>query len=131
MASWRGAMTAEFFTLFGKPASKKNSLKLVRVRGRVIPIQGDAYAKWRSIALPQLRIVWGRRKPIESPVHISAVFYRDRRCDLVNLIQSIGDLLQEAGIVKNDRLIASWDGSRIVTNKLERERAEIMLAVVQ
>lgn len=119
-----------YLTVYGKPATKKNSLRIVRVRGknsktRTIPIQGKVYQQWRKLAIPQLKAGWAGHPPIATPIQVSAVFYRDRRPDLVNLLQAIGDLLQEAGIVKNDRLIVSWGHSRIITDKLEQLRVEI------
>lgn len=47
-------------------------------------------------------------------IHIKFLFYRKdkRTCDLSNLYEFPQDVLQSAGIIKNDSLIESHDGSR-------------------
>jgi len=55
------------------------------------------------------------RLPITDEVNCRALFYRDAlRGDAVGYYQALADALEEAGIVKNDRLIVSWDGSRLL-----------------
>jgi hypothetical protein len=51
------------------------------------------------------------------PVHVCALYSPpDRRwmLDLSGALEAIGDALELAGIVANDRQIRSWDGSRIM-----------------
>lgn len=106
------------FTIKGTPEVKKNSRTVVRNRrtGRMFPIKSsklqgaetNAYAdlmeqKRRSMALP-----------ISTPVNVCFIFYRAtrHRVDLSNLYELPQDALQKAGILENDSLIESHDGSR-------------------
>jgi Holliday junction resolvase RusA-like endonuclease len=47
--------------------------------------------------------------------------------DLNNLGAATADILEKAGIIENDRLIVSWDGSRIMGIDRENPRAEITI----
>jgi hypothetical protein len=66
-------------------------------------------------------------KPIDSPVNCRALIYRDAlRGDAVGFYQAIGDLLQLAGVVTDDKYIVSWDGSRLLKDPV-RPRVELEL----
>lgn len=59
---------------------------------------------------------------------MKASFFRERSVgDLVNYLQALADALQEAGVVADDRLIASWDGSRLHKDSA-RPRIELEIA---
>lgn len=66
----------------------------------------------------QLRLQWGNKKPIDFPVNISimskgAWFSHNKRLpDASNLYEFPQDLLQTAGVLKDDRLIETHDGSK-------------------
>lgn len=67
--------------------------------------------------------------PITYPLHIKFLFYRaDRRkVDLSNLYEFAQDALQAAGIIENDCLIESHDGSRKLYDK-KNPRTEIYVS---
>lgn len=119
--------------ILGRPASKKNSMRIVRVRGRPLVIQSSAYLGWASIAIPQLRAQWARSYaasgPIGYPVNLRAIVYRARagRADLLNFLASVSDVLEEAGVLVDDKLVAGLDGSRLLVDRA-RPRVEIELA---
>lgn len=65
--------------------------------------------------------------PWRGAVNVAAVFYRDRNVgDLAGFITSIGDVLETAGVIANDRQIAGWDGTRRDKDAL-RPRVEITI----
>lgn len=67
---------------------------------------------------------------IDVPVNCRALFYRDRLTgDANNYYASLADALEEAGVVTNDKLIVSWDGSRL-RKDAERPRIELELTPV-
>jgi Holliday junction resolvase RusA-like endonuclease len=112
--------------IFGPPRTKKTSNRIVRVRNRLRIIPSKAHEAWEQIALPQLRQQW-HQEPLTSPVAVRARVYRERAVgDLVNYLQAVADALEHAGVVANDRLIESWDGSRLALDKLD-PRTEIEL----
>jgi len=56
-----------------------------------------------------------RALPIAGPVNCRALFYRKTLVgDACNFCQALADALEEGGIVRNDSLIVSWDGSRLL-----------------
>lgn len=65
--------------------------------------------------------------PIDYPVNMAAVFYRDAdRGDLVGYVQGICDLLEERGILVNDQLVQGLDGSRLAIDR-DNPRTELVL----
>lgn len=98
----------------GSPRTKKNHGRRTR-SGKQIP--SAAFEAWNKMAQFYLRI-WCSHNfisdPASVPVNCAAVFYRDREIgDAVGYYQALADALQEARIVVDDRLIVSWDGSRM------------------
>lgn len=99
--------------VYGPPRTKKTSNRIVRAGRRRYVLPSAPHQRWFCAALPQLKAQW-RRLPLAVPVGVRAIFYRDRAVgDLCNYMQALADALERAGVVKNDRLIGSWDGSRL------------------
>lgn len=78
--------------------------------------------------MPQLKKQWltnGMKGAIGSeaePLRITAYFLAGKGTppDLDGAMVGLGDLLQKAGIVSNDRWIYSWDSSRVVPWSLHK-----------
>ena len=111
------------FTILGPPRTKKNHQRIGRVRGRPVIFQARTAEGWEEIAVIQLRAVWKLRPPCPTPVAMRAMVYREKDTgDLGNYLAAICDALERAGIVENDRLIQSFDGSRL---RLDRENPRV------
>lgn len=116
----------------GPPRTKKTGQRIFRNKKTGAPfITSKASASaWEKDAIRQLKLqalCMGKEGPIERPVHVMALFYRDaRRGDLTNYQQALGDALQSAGIIANDSLIESWDLSRKLIDR-EWPRVEIWI----
>jgi Holliday junction resolvase RusA-like endonuclease len=111
--------------ILGAPRTKKNSNRLVPARGRQFVLPSAAFERYRNEALPQL--VDAAAPTLRQPVNCRALVYRDaNRGDLIGYLQGLADLLEEADVVENDRLIVGWDGSRMFVDR-ERPRVEIVL----
>lgn len=102
---------------------------------KIIP--SDAHKAWHGFAMDQCSLIkahLGNRGillPIEEEVNVEALFYQDvDRADATGLYESLGDLLQDAQILLNDRLISSWDGSRRLKDAM-RPRVEVYITVLQ
>lgn len=68
--------------------------------------------------------------PFTSPVNCKAYFYRHALVgDAVGFYQALADAMEEAGIVENDRLIVSWDGSRLLKDAAN-PRIEVTLETI-
>jgi hypothetical protein len=138
------------FTLLGAIRSKKTSQQIItipfkgsqrcrccgKVNGFPKLIPSDAHKTWHDYAMQQSLqikaklVSRGVALPIVSGVSVEAHFYQDMdRADAVGLYESLGDFLQDAGILANDKLIEDWDGSRRFADKM-RPRVEVWLTVV-
>lgn len=122
--------------IVGKPATKKNSGRIVGRGKRKWLLPSDPYVRWENAALPQLRIAWAGRDPIAHPVSVRATFYRERNTgDMNNYFSALADALQKARIVVDDKWIMSWDGSRLAKDakrpriELEIEPLDVLAAV--
>lgn len=102
------------FVLHAPPRTKKNSPRVFGGR----PLPSAAFVEWNNLVQPQLAIERARAKrslPIAEPVNCRALFYRKTLVgDACNFYQALADALEEGGIVRNDSLIVSWDGSRLL-----------------
>ncbi len=138
-------------TILGAPRTKKTSNRIVRVKGRPIVLPSKANVGWTSSAVLQLRAqyrasagLFGRvlgvsadRKSVrvgrvdaalDCPVNVRALIYRDaNRGDLVGYLQAICDALETAGVVEDDKLCVSFDGSRMFVDR-HAPRVEIELS---
>jgi Holliday junction resolvase RusA-like endonuclease len=133
-------------TITGPPRTKKTSQRIFvnRRTGKPFITSSGIATDWASGAIVQLRrqaVDWPRsdyvtkvkgRKVTKSavwvkPVRVTALFYRDaERGDLCGYMQAVGDALEAAGIVSNDKIIGSWDGSiRLLDRKNPRVELEL------
>ena len=92
-------------------------------------IQSDRYRQYEKDCALFLH-KHSRRDPIEEPVNLRCLFYRqDRRgIDLVNLLEAIQDILVKYSVLKDDnsKIVASTDGSRVLYDK-QHPRTEIYI----
>lgn len=134
------------------PATKKNHATIIRTRGRHgLPalIPSEQFQVWEKGALDacvaaglaqryklekngKLRVAhrWLPWPAVDYPVNCRAVICRQANIgDAVGYYQAIGDWLQAAGVVVDDKWIVSWDGSRM-TKDAAAPRVEIELREV-
>jgi len=121
------------FTITGNPISSKNSIRSgITKDGRNYTYTKKDVKQYRDSALRQLKEQWYYTDPpILFPANVSFKFYckDNRKRDLINLIQQPADLLQQAGIIENDCLIQSLDGSRIMEVDKLQPRTEIEITM--
>lgn len=112
------------------PRTKKNSQQIIRnpKTGRPFIVQSKEYKEYEKNAGWFLKIP---DKPIETPVNVKCVFYRESRirCDLTNLLEAIDDILVSYGVLSDDNftVIASHDGSRVFIDR-DNPRTEITIS---
>lgn len=123
------------------PVTKKNSPVLIPRQKFPTLVPSPQYRAWESACLRSLKVagiirhhgdqwIWLHSQAIDYPVNCCAVFYREANVgDACNFYQSVGDLLQKAGIVANDKFLVAWDGSRLLKDA-RRPRVEITLTEV-
>ena len=136
------------FIITGNPISSKNSIRSgITKQGRNYTYTKKDVKDYRDSALIELRSQKAKmyyenwfieqhkdlHLPIDTFVQVSFIFHciDNRKRDLINLIQCPADLLQQAGIILNDYLIISLDGSRIAGVDKLNPRCEITIEVLQ
>lgn len=113
------------------PRTKKNSQRIVLVKGRPIIIPSSLYKQYEKDCKPFLPIL---DTPIDYPVNIKCIFYMGtrRRIDISNLISAISDILTNYNVISDDNrnIIVSYDGSRVYYDK-ENPRTIIEITKVE
>lgn len=114
----------------GRPMTKKNSQQIIMAGHRPRIIQSKQYREYEAQCLWELKKHTTRHT---GPIEVKALYWLpDRRGwpDLSNLFEASADILEKAGIIENDKLIISWDGSRIMGIDKENPRCEIEIREV-
>lgn len=111
----------------GQPVTKKNSQVVRCIGGKPVVIQSKAYRRYEKTALEALKDYQGPR--FSGAVEITAHYWlkNNRRPDLNNLLGGTSDILEKAGVIRNDRDIVSWNGSRIKGVNPLNPRTEIII----
>lgn len=115
----------------GRPATKKNSSRIVRFGNVHKLLPSKAFDTYQEAALWQL---CRYKVHYDMSVHVKCLYWLpDRRWwpDLVGLLQATSDILEKSGILKNDRLIGSYDGSRIMGLDKDNTRVEIFIEKIE
>lgn len=91
-------------TITGRVISKKNSKRVFRNHGKTIVISSKAYMEFEKEALTQIKKQNRKFKPIVEDVFIDYTFLLKGkgRVDCDNLIASVNDVLQKAGVIADD-----------------------------
>jgi Holliday junction resolvase RusA-like endonuclease len=121
-------------TITGRPITKKNSqqISINRATGKRFIRQSDQYQNYETQALWQLKKYYGPK--FDGAIKVKLLYWLPNRQgypDLVGLVQASQDILQKAGIIKNDRDIVSLDGSRIAGIDKDKPRVEIEIEEVE
>ncbi len=115
----------------GKPVSWKNSRNAIKLpNGRPTLVPSRAATKWMKQAVLQLQFQWGPSPALNVPLNAQIVsYYWGGEPDASNLYLGPEDALQKAGVIADDRLIQSHDGSRKFKDN-NNPRVEITLTPI-
>lgn len=122
------------FTLPFVPRTKKNSRRHIKRRAQsgkqiTVPLPSEAYASLEAQIVRLVRAS-GLDWNLSQPVNCAAILYRDaNRGDAVGYYQALGDALEAAGVVSNDKWIVQWDGSRL-RKDADKPRIDVVLTPV-
>lgn len=104
----------------GRVRSKKNSRKMrVNYRhGYHYTVPSDAFEAYKESFLEQIATLIPP-EPLKPPYHVKYAFYMKGKgaTDGDNMEGSVNDIMQEAGIIGNDKDILSWEGKKILKAK--------------
>lgn len=108
------------------PRTKKNHGQIITVRGRPMMLPSPEYRAWEA-GCGRASIFDRTAPPITWPVNCAAQIFRHANIgDAVGYYQAIADVLEVLGVVENDRLIVSWDGTRMLKDAAD-PRVEVLL----
>ena len=109
------------------PRTKKNSQRIVLVKGRPIVMPSAEYKRYEKACAPFMPKF---KEPIADPVNVKCLYYMPtrRRVDLTNLLEATADLLVTYGVLADDNrnVMYSVDGSRVFWDK-DKPRTEITI----
>lgn len=114
-------------TLKGRPATKKNSGRIVFKNGKRIIIPSEAYENYEDACLWQLA---GKKLHISGIVVVECKYYLPNKRswpDLIGLLQATSDILTKAGVIDDDKWICSYGDSCIAGIDKDNPRAEIRI----
>ena len=109
------------------PRTKKNSQRIVLVKGRPIIMPSKLYKDYEKDCG---KYITKPLSPINIPVNVKVLYYMPtrRRVDLVNLLEATDDILVHYKVLEDDNsnIIVSHDGSRVYYDK-ENPRCHIFI----
>lgn len=112
------------FTIPIAPRTKKNSQRIVIVKGRPKIIPSELYKQYEK----DCKFFIPKIETIDYPINLKCIYYMPtrRRVDLVNLLEATCDMLVYYGILKDDKsdIVYSHDGSYVSYDK-NNPRTEI------
>lgn len=114
-------------TLKGRPATKKNSGRIVSRNGKPIIIPSEAYKDYEDACMWQLA---GKKLHISGIIVVECKYYLPNKRswpDLIGLLQATSDILTKAKIIDDDKWICSYGDSCIAGIDKENPRAEIRI----
>lgn len=121
------------YIICGTPITKKNSSRIILVRGKPRIIPSKQFVAYEKAALYQLMSV-RPRTAVDHPVNVKCVYYMptNRRVDLTNLLAATMDILVDARILADDnaKIVVGHDGSRVEYRATE-PRVEIEITEEQ
>lgn len=114
-------------TLKGRPATKKNSGRIISRNGKPIIIPSEAYKNYEDACLWQLA---GKKLYISGIVVVECKYYLPNKRswpDLIGLLQATSDILTKAKVIDDDKWICSYGNSCIAGIDKDNPRAEIRI----
>lgn len=111
------------------PTTKKNSNRIVRVRGHYMVLPSKRYVDYEKACKEYLPDI----ETINYPVNVCCIYYMPtrRRCDLVNLQEATLDVLVKYKVLADDNsnIVVSMDGSQVFYDK-DNPRTEITITPI-
>ncbi len=105
------------------PRTKKNSPRIIPGLRHPILLPSAAYKKWEKAATASMILCCSEMRQqglmgITDYCNVEAKIFRDRNVgDANGFTQAIGDWLEHAGILANDKQIESWNGTDRLKDK--------------
>lgn len=114
-------------TLKGRPATKKNSGRIISRNGKPIIIPSEAYKNYEDACMWQLA---GKKLHISGIIVVECKYYLPNKRswpDLIGLLQATSDILTKSKVIDDDKWICSYGDSCIAGIDKENPLAEIRI----
>lgn len=114
-------------TLKGRPATKKNSGRIISGNGKPIIIPSEAYKNYEDACMWQLA---GKKLHVSGIIVVECKYYLPNKRswpDLIGLLQATSDILTKAKVIDDDKWICSYGDSCIAGIDKDNPRAEIRI----
>lgn len=114
-------------TLKGRPATKKNSGRIITRNGKPIIIPSEAYKNYEEVCMWQLA---GKKLHISGIIVVECKYYLPNKRswpDLIGLLQATSDILTKAKVIDDDKWICSYGDSCIAGIDKDNPRVEIRI----
>lgn len=119
-------MVVVAFSIDVAPVTKKNSMRLITIKGKPRLLPSKQYKNYETAATPFCPYLL-----IDFPVNIEAHYYMPtrRKPDITNLESALMDTLVHAETLEDDNctIVVSTDGSRVHYDK-NHPRTEIIIS---
>lgn len=121
-------------TLYGNPATKKNSMQIFKNSRTGQPFLTQS-KRYKDYARDCKKQITGKYKlKVDYPINLKCVYYRQtkHRVDLTNLLAATCDILTDCGVIADDnyKIVVSHDGSRVDFDK-NNPRVEIEIERIE
>lgn len=115
------------FVILGHAVSVNKSTIMAKTPARgMFLVKTNERREWDRLMVEQFRAQWNLRLPIEEEVFLVLEIYLSANTmDVDNALKPVQDAMQEAGVLKNDRLVRRAS----ITKHVDRHRPRVEVIV--
>ena len=115
------------FVIIGHAVSVNKSTIMAKTPARgMFLVKTNERREWDRLMVEQFRAQWNLRLPIEEEVFLVLEIYLSANTmDVDNALKPVQDAMQEAGVLKNDRLVRR----ATITKHVDRHRPRVEIII--
>ena len=122
----RATLPAQFVIIGHAVSVNKSLLRFGGADGKTRTVKTADRREWDKMMIDQLRAQWNLRLPVEEEVFLVIdVYLSANTMDVDNSLKPLLDAMQEAGVLKNDRLVRR----ATITKHVDRHRPRVEVIV--
>ena len=122
----RATLPVQFVIIGHAVSVNKSLLRFGGADGKTRTVKTADRREWDKMMIDQLRAQWNLRLPVEEEVFLVIdVYLSANTMDVDNALKPVQDAMQEAGVLKNDRLVRR----ATITKHVDRHRPRVEVIV--
>ena len=122
----RATLPVQFVIIGHAVSVNKSLLRFGGADGKTRTVKTADRREWDKMMIDQLRAQWNLRLPVEEEVFLVIdVYLSANTMDVDNSLKPLLDAMQEAGVLKNDRLVRR----ATITKHVDRHRPRVDVIV--